>query len=80
MELREAYRMVYEDMIKNGPNLFRGIYDASHGATTSNFEYGVITVMEYIAINVDEATYEQYDEMVTKNMVASRRKADLRKE
>lgn len=74
MELREAYRMVYEDLIKNGPNFFRGIYDASHG--TDSFMFGVTTIMEFIAVNVDEATYEQYDEMVTKNMVDSRRKAD----
>lgn len=80
MELKEAYRMVYEDLIKNGPNFFRGIYDASHGTESFNFICGTTTVMEFIAVNVSEKTYEQYTEMVTKNMVASRRKANLRKE
>lgn len=42
MELIEAYKMVYNDLINN-----RGVYDAKNG--NRHFMYGVHSVMETVA-------------------------------
>lgn len=63
MNVKKIYRLVYDDLIKNGPALFRGIYDAENGSET--FMHGIETVIEYIAYNADR-TYEladSYNEM-----------------
>lgn len=72
-ELQQCYEAVFQDLLTNGPNLFKGVYDARHG--NSVFMFGIETVMEYIAIRVDDETYEKFSELFTKNMVKSEEKA-----
>lgn len=48
MDKRVAYRIVFNELIKNP--LFTGIYDAENGS--KEFMHGVATVMENIAYNI----------------------------
>lgn len=68
----EAYKLVFNELIKC--NMFKGIYDAKHGNT--DFMYGILAVMEYIAVNVSEDCYENFTAEFTKNMVNSKFKAN----
>ena len=66
MNLQEAYKIVYEDMMNSGCCLFKGIYDAKHGS--DSFMFGIETVLEYIASNVSEECHENFDNMFMNNM------------
>lgn len=70
----EAYKLVFDDLIKC--NMFKGIYDAKHG--NENFMYGILTIMENIALNVSEDCYEKFTAEFTKNMVDSKYKANYK--
>lgn len=75
MNKEEAYKIVYDDIIVNGPNLFQGVYDAKNGNT--HFIYGIATVMEYIAIKTgnDEKDWDDFQDLFFKNMEESESKA-----
>lgn len=68
-DLDKAYHTVFRDIMLNGPDMFRGIYDAKNG--NKAFMYGIQTVMEYIAIHDSEEHYEEFSDMFTKNIVKS---------
>lgn len=53
--------------------MFRGEYDAKHGK--ESFMYGIATVMEYLALKVDEDFYQEVSDIFVKNMVKSLDKA-----
>ena len=49
--------------------LFFGKYDATNGK--KEFMYGISTVMEYLALEVSEEFYEEYQEEFLKNLEKS---------
>ena len=67
----DAYKLVFDDLTKC--NMFKGIYDAKHG--NANFMYGILAIMENIALNVSEDCYENFTKEFTKNMIDSKHKA-----
>lgn len=69
--LQNAYRMVFNDIMNSGVNLFQGVYDAKNGNVS--FMYGIGTVMEYLAYKVSEADYDNFTELFTQNIVDSRK-------
>lgn len=73
MDKFDAYKIVFEDIMKYGPDLFKGIYDAKNGK--EEYMYGINSVMEFIAITADEKCYDEFDEMFLKNMIKSKKKA-----
>lgn len=66
----EAYKVVFDDLTKC--NMFKGIYDAKHG--NPDFMYGILTIMENIALNISEDCYEKFTTEFTKNMTESKHK------
>lgn len=69
--LQNAYRMVFNDIMNSGVNLFQGIYNAKNGDVS--FMYGIGTVMEYLAYKVSEVDYDNFSELFTQNIVDSRK-------
>lgn len=67
--LQNAYRMVFNDIMNSGVNLFKGIYDAKNGDVS--FMYGIEAVMEYLAYKVSEADYNNFSELFTQNIIDS---------
>lgn len=67
--LQNAYRMVFNDIMNSGVNLFKGIYDAENGDVS--FMYGIEAVMEYLAYKVSEADYDNFSELFTQNIIDS---------
>lgn len=72
MEVKEAYKIVYEDMKKNAPPLFFGKYDAIHG--NEKYMYGIGTVMEFITFHLKESDNKEYQETFLNNIIASKNK------
>ena len=52
--------------------MFRGEYDAKHG--NESFMYGIATVMESLAMHVDDTFYQEVSDAFTHNMVKSQEK------
>jgi hypothetical protein len=73
MKLQEAYKMVYEDMIRSEGGLLVGSYDAVNGK--KQFMYGISTVMEWIAYHVSEEEGDAFSDVFIKNMLDSEKKA-----
>lgn len=71
---RLAYYIVFKDLTNKG-GLLIGLYDAVHGKRT--VMHGIATVMEIIAINVSEKTYEEFSDRFTSNMIMSEDKAHV---
>ena len=71
MDKKEAYKIVFEDLKQS--NLFNGYYDAKNG--NANFMYGISTVMEFIAYEIDDSTGRNFADEFTDNMIASEEKA-----
>lgn len=69
MNLTKAYKMVYDDMINSGCDLWVGKYDAKHG--NKHFMYGISTVMEYIAYQVSEKEGRKFLVKFAHNMAES---------
>lgn len=67
MNKREAFEIVYNELIKNP--LLQGNYDAKNG--NEHFMYGICTVMEVIANNVSEEKYDEYSTLWVNNMAKS---------
>lgn len=70
MNLEKCYFEVFKDIIQNGPELFKGIYDARNGK--EEFMYGISTVMEYIAYEADssEELYNKFSDSFINNMIS----------
>lgn len=64
MDKKDAFKIVLDDLM-NCP-MFCGKYDAVHGK--DDFMYGISTVMEAIAVRIDDETYEKFSEMFLNNM------------
>lgn len=71
--IQDAYRIVYNDILNKGIEMFVGTYDAKHG--DPSFMYGVCAVMEHITKNVSEQDYEDFSTMFVQNMLESEKKA-----
>lgn len=76
MSKSEAYKIVLEDL-EEIPILC-GRYDSKHG--NKHFMYGIAAVMELIAIRVSAEQYRQFSEMFNLNMIASKERAQRRKD
>ena len=62
MNKEEAYKIVFDDLTREGGcDLFRGIYDAKNGK--DSYMNGISLVMEYIANQVSEQTYDSFVDM-----------------
>lgn len=73
MSKTEAYKIVYDDLCNC--DLLCGKYDAKNGK--KEFMYGILTVMENIAYNVSEETYDIFSETFIKNILESEEKYDV---
>lgn len=71
--IREAYRIVFNDILNNGCGMFIGKYDAINGS--QEFMHGIATVMEYIAYNICDEQGDDFTDFFTKNMVKSEKKS-----
>lgn len=71
MNIDKAYKMVYEDMLRSGPDCFFGTYDAVNGS--EKFMYGVDLVMGYIAAMAD--SLDEYEDTFFTNMNKSKERA-----
>jgi hypothetical protein len=67
MDKKEAFEIVYNELIKNP--LFCGKFDATNG--NRHYMYGICTVMESIAFNVSEDTYNEYSTLWFDNIMKS---------
>ena len=67
MSKQEAFKIVFEELSKCP--LFVGTFDAKNGS--SQYIHGVCTVMENIALNVSEETYNEYINLWTDNVIKS---------
>lgn len=68
-ELNKAYQIVFEDIVKNGPQLFQGVYDAKHGK--DSFMFGIKTVLDYIADKCPMPAYQNFDDIFWNNIIKS---------
>ena len=73
--LAEASRIVLNQLLEY--NMFKGAYDARNGKP--EFIYGIQTVIENIAYNIDEETGDKISDMITRNIVESMNKAEVEK-
>lgn len=73
MDKRDAYRIVYNDILNLGVGLFVGKFDAKHGS--ENFMHGIATVMDHIAYESSEADYESFQKIWLDNFQKSLDKA-----
>lgn len=74
--MKSSYQQVLEYLIgDNGPNMFKGIYDARNGNPA--FMYGIETVIECIAAMVDEETQQKFTDMFISNMIKSAEKVSV---
>lgn len=71
--VREAYRIVLNDILNNDCEMFVGNYDAKN--SSAEFMYGISTVMEYIAYSICDEQGDDFSNMFKKNMIASELKA-----
>lgn len=76
MNKTEAFKIVYDEL-KKVP-MFTGKYDAING--NEDFMFGICTVMEYIAYEVNEPTYEEFSTMWVGNVLDSFAKANKKGE
>lgn len=67
MDKKEAYKIVFEDIMATDIGLFKGRYDAANGM--SEYMNGVWTVMEYIANHISEECCDEFNDMFAKNLV-----------
>jgi hypothetical protein len=72
--VREAYRIVFNDILNSDCGLMVGKYDAKNGDET--FMFGILTVMKWIAYRASKADGEEFSELFIKNMIKSGEKVD----
>ena len=70
--VKDAYRIVFNDMINSECDLLVGKYDAKNG--NKDFMYGINTVMEWSAYRVIEKHGEEFSAMFFDNMIDSKKK------
>lgn len=73
MTKQDAYRIVYNDILNRDIGLFLGEFDAKNG--DFGFMNGIGTVMEFIALEVSEADYEDFQKIWLENLKKSIDKA-----
>lgn len=74
MDKQTAFKIVYDELIKCP--MFAGHFDAKHG--NREFMYGICTVMENVALNVSEETYEDFSTLFVNNVCESIKEAERR--
>ena len=74
MTKKEAFEIVYNELIKCP--MFSGHFDAKNG--NREFMYGICTVMENIALNVSEETYEDFSTLFVDNVCESIKESERR--
>lgn len=74
MSKQEIYKTVLKDLVKCP--IFLGNYDAKNGS--KQFMYGISTVMEFIAYNCGEETYDEFEKIFLENLQKSVDKAQSR--
>jgi hypothetical protein len=74
MSKQEIYKTVLKDLVKCP--MFLGNYDAKNGS--KQFMYGILTVMEFIAYNCGEETYDEFEKIFLENLQKSVDKAQSR--
>lgn len=72
-EMRKHYEIVFNDIMVNGPDMFKGVYDAHHGGT-QHFMFGIQTVLEYIADKISDERYGEFASTFVDNMIKSEEK------
>ena len=70
--VREAYRIVLNDILNNGCGMFVGNYDAKNGS--AEFMYGIEAVMEHIVYSICNERGDDFSNLFIKNMIASEQK------
>lgn len=70
--VKDAYRIVLNDMMNSGCGLLVGKYDAKNG--DEKFMYGIDVVMEWIAYRASEKQSEEFSAMFFDNMIESQEK------
>lgn len=71
--VKDAYRIVFNDMMNSECGLLVGKYDAKNG--DEKFMYGIDVVMEWIAYRASEKQGEEFSTMFFDNMIESQEKA-----
>ena len=75
--VKDAYRIVFNDMMNSECGLFVGKYDAKNG--NKDFMHGINTVMEWIAYRASEKQGEEFSAMFCDNMIESQEKVSDKK-
>lgn len=70
--VKDAYRIVLNDMMNSGCGLLVGKYDAKNG--DEKFMHGIDVVMEWIAYRASEKQGEEFSAMFFDNMIESQEK------
>lgn len=70
--VKDAYRIVLNDMMNSGCGLLVGKYDAKNG--DEKFMHGIDVVMEWIAYRASEKQGEKFSAMFFDNMIESQEK------
>ena len=70
---KEAYRIVLNDILNNGCEMFAGIYDAKYGS--AEYMYGISTVMECLAYRVSDEYGDDFSDTFIQNLIVSEQKA-----
>lgn len=70
--VKDAYRIVFNDMMNSECGLLVGKYDAKNG--DEKFMHGINTVMEWIAYRASEKQGEEFSAMFVDNMIESQEK------
>lgn len=71
--LKEAYRIVLNDMLNSERGMLVGRYDARNG--NPQFMYGVNMVMEWITYRISDEVGDDFSQMFVKNMIESEKNA-----
>lgn len=71
--VKDAYRIVFNDMMNSECGLLVGKYDAKN--SDEKFMHGIDVVMEWIAYRASEKQGEEFSAMFFDNMIESQEKA-----
>lgn len=72
--VKDAYRIVFNDMMNSECGLLVGKYDAKNG--DEKFMHGIDVVMEWIAYRASEKQGEEFSAMFFDNMIESQEKSE----
>lgn len=75
--VKDAYRIVFNDMMNSECGLLVGKYDAKNG--DEKLMHGIDVVMEWIAYRVSEKQGEEFSAMFFDNMIESQEKVSDKK-